>query len=208
MEKFDRPVKMPIQAFDSIIGGEDPAQSARLARNTAQALLHRVRDADDPEVIDRTVGYARTNGLADLAELWSNASAHSLAGSLWRLYLVHEAIAQDAETSSYIYRRGVSVDGSINHIVAGAVEPTGPLEIRNLTETIFRGAFRGDFEDALDRAAAFSSVMSLGCASIASDYESSDPDRAERATKRSARYLTFAKDLASSARLWRRGLLD
>lgn len=206
MEKFDRPVKMP--GFDAFIGADDPAHASRLARNTAQALLHRVREADDPAVIERTVGYARTNGLADLAELWSNASPHSLAGSLWRLYLVHEAIAQDPETSSYIYRRGVSVDMSIHHIVAGAAEPTGPLEIKTLTETIFRGAFRGDFEDALDRAAAFSSVMSLGCASIAADYESSDPDRASRATKRSARYLGFAKDLSASARLWRRGLLD
>lgn len=208
MEKFDRPVKLPIQAFDSFVGGEDPAQASRLARNTAQALLHRVREADDPEVIERTVGYARTNGLADLAELWSNANPHSLPGSLWRLYLVHEAIAQDPDTSSYIYRRGVSVDQSINTIVAGAVEPTGPLEIRTLIETIFRGAFSGDFEDALDRAAAFCSVMSLGSASIAADFETSNPDRASRATKRSARYLGFAKDLAASARLWRRGLLD
>lgn len=208
MEQFDRPVRMPIQAFDAFVGGEDPAQASRIARNTAQALLHRVREADDPAVIDRTVGYARTNGLADLAELWSNANPHSLAGALWRLYLVHEAIAQDSETSSYLYRRGVSVDNSIHHIVAGAVEPTGPLEIRSLTETIFRGAFRGDFEDALDRAAAFCSVMSLGSASVAADYENSDPERADRITKRSARYLGFAKDLAASARLWRRGLLD
>ncbi|KAB1643077.1 DNA-directed RNA polymerase subunit beta [Gulosibacter chungangensis] len=208
MEKFDRPVNMPIHAFDNFIGGEDPAHASRLARNTAQALLHRVREADDPDVIERTVGYARHNGLADLAELWSNANPHSLAGSLWRLYLVHEAIAQDPESSSYIYRRGVSVDTSIHHIVAGAVEPTGPLEIRSLTETIFRGAFSGDFEDALDRAAAFCSVMSLGCASIAADHEHSEPERASRATKRSARYLGFAKDLAASARLWRKGLLD
>ncbi|MGO1545637.1 MAG: DNA-directed RNA polymerase subunit beta [Gulosibacter sp.] len=208
MEKFDRPVRMPIQAFDSFVGGDDPANASRLARNTAQALLHRVREADDPAVIDRTVGYARTNGLADLAELWSSANPHSLAGSLWRLYLVHEAIAQDPETSSYVYRQGAAIDNSINHIVAGAMEPTGPLEIRSLTEQIFRGAFSGDFEDALDRAAAFCAVMSLGCASIATDYEHTDADRADRATKRSARYLGFAKDLAASARLWRRGLLD
>ncbi|SJM69782.1 DNA-directed RNA polymerase subunit beta [Gulosibacter sp. 10] len=208
MEKFDRPVRMPVEAFESFIGGEDPAVTSRLAHDTAQALLHRVRESDDPDVVERTVGFARTNGLEDLAQLWSAAHPESLPGALWRLYLVHEAIARNAQVSSYVYRHGAATDTSIHHIVAGAAEPTGPGEIRALTTAILHGAFTGDFADALDRAAAFAAVMSIGCASIAADDENVNPVRAHRATRRSARYLQFAKELSASSRLQRRGRLD
>lgn len=208
VERFHRPVRMPIEAFDVFEGAPDPAAVNRVAHDTAHALLNRVHQSDDPEVVDRTVRYANTNGLDDLVQLWAPAAAHSLPGSLWRLYLVHAAVTQDAANSSYLYRRGVEVDVSINHVVAGAVEPTGPAELKSLVETILRGAFTGDFADALDRAAAFCAVMSQGAASLAESDEALNPARASASLRRGARYLDFARDLATSAKMWRAGTLD
>lgn len=208
MERPHRPVRLPIEAFDVVKGAEDPATISRIAHETAQALLHRVRGSDDPEVVARTVRYTLENGIDDVAELWSRSAARSLPGSLWRLYLIHAAVSRDAVGTAEVYRRGVAVDRSISHIVAGAVEPTGPREIRALTEEILRGAFVGDFADALARAAAFSAVMSLGSHALAEDTDADDPEHANVVTLRSARYLEFSKDLAASATLARDGRLD
>ena len=211
MERHHRPVRLPIEAFDVVIGGDDPAKTSRVAHDTARALLHRVRGSDDPEVVARTVRYTIANGIDDIAELWSRAAARTLPGALWRLYLIHAAVTRDPAGASEAYRRGAAADRSIATIVAGAVEPTGPDEVRQLAERILRGAFTGDFADALDRAAAFCAVMSLGCADLADDadaHEALHPDRPARATLRAARYLEFAKDLGASARAQRQGLLD
>jgi hypothetical protein len=199
---------MPISAFDTFEGAPDPAAVNRVAHDTAHALLNGVRTSDDPDVVERTVSYANSNGLDDLVQLWAPAAAHSLPGSLWRLYLVHAAVTQDPTTSSYLYRRGVEVDVSISRVVAGAVEPTGPDELLTLIEQILRGAFTGDFADALDRAAAFCAVMSQGAASIAESDEHINPARASAALRRGARYLDFARDLSASAKLWCAGQLE
>lgn len=208
LEKFHRPVRMPIEAFDAFIGADDPATTNRVAHDTAQALLNRVRQSGDPHVVERTVEYANSNGLDDLVQLWAPAAAQSLPGALWRLYLIHMAVSQHPEHASYTYRQGASIDRSISRVVSGAVEPTGPEEIRSLTTTILRGAFSGDFAAALERAAAFCAVMSIGAAALAESDEQFAPNRADAFTIRSARYLDFAQDLAGSAKLWRRGALD
>ena len=211
MDRHHRPVRLPIEAFDVVVGGDDPARVSGVAHDTARALLHRVRGSDDPEIVARTVRYTAANGIDDLAELWSRSAARTLPGSLWRLYLIHAAVTRDAVGASDAYRRGAAADRSIATIVAGAVEPTGPAEVRALAERILRGAFLGDFADALDRAAAFCAVMSLGCADLADDADAADavhPERASAATARAARYFGFAKDLAAAARLQREGRLE
>lgn len=202
---------MPIEAFDQYVGGDDPAAISRVAHETARALLHRVHGTDDPSVVKRTIRYTAEHGISDLAELWARSAARTLPGSLWRLYLVHAAVSRDTETAAYAFRRGAARDRSINPIVAGAVEPTGPEEIRELTDEILRGAFTGDFADALDRAAAFCAVMSLGFAAIANDLDAAEHDDTNQvgvATARGGRYLEYARDLAASAQLFRRGALE
>ncbi|NLT27180.1 MAG: DNA-directed RNA polymerase subunit beta [Microbacteriaceae bacterium] len=211
MERHHRPVRLPIEAFDAVVGGGDPADASRVAHDTARALLHRVRGSDDPEVVARTVRYTAANGIHDIAELWSRAAARTLPGSLWRLYLIHAAVTRDPRGASEVYRRGAAADRSSATIVAGAVEPTGPAEVRGLAERILRGAFTGDLADALDRAAAFCAVMSLGwteLADAADEVSAVDPDRPAEATTRAARYLEYAKDLTAAARLQRDDRLE
>ena len=208
VEKFHRPVRMPIEAFEAFIGDDDPAATNRIEHDTAHALLNRVRQSGDPQVVERTVEYANTHGLDDLVQLWAPAAPETLPGALWRLYLIHMAVSQHSDHASYTYRRGAAEDRSISHIVAGAQEPTGPEEILQLTATILRGAFSGDFAAALERAAAFCAVMSIGAASLAETDETTAPERSNRFTIRSARYLDFARELAASASRWRRGTLE
>lgn len=203
-----RPVRLPSSAFDVYTGAPDPAETSRAAHETAAALLHRARGTSDPQVVSRLVRYADEYGIDDLAELWSAASAVSLPGALWRLYLIRQLTTKDAETTAYCFRRGVEVDRSISRVVAGAVTPTGPVEIVQLCDTILRGAFTGDAGVALERAAAFCRIMSQGAVALAESSDSTGEQESDAWIRRAARYLELAGDLHAAALRWSDDLLD
>src|SRR5690606_41513969 len=77
---FHKPTLFSGAMFESLVGGEDPAQISRIAHETASALLGRVRAQPDTEVVERLVAYTDENGIDAIAELWSRASPHSLPG--------------------------------------------------------------------------------------------------------------------------------
>ncbi len=207
-DDFHKPVFFSGQAFAAFQGGEDPATINRVAHETAGALLSRVRDDPQPEVIDRLIAFTDDHGIDTVAELWSRAGAHSLPGSLWRIYLLRALIRQDPELTSYFFERGAQLIPSIDPVVAGAESPTGPKEITELADRILRGLFTGDFAVALDRAAAFCRIMAQGCASIADDAEIGAPETASTLTTRALRFESIGDDLGQSAALWRRDGLD
>lgn len=205
---FHRPVLYDGSAFEAFQGGEDPATINRVAHETAGALLSRVRDDPQPEVIDRLLAFTDDHGIDAVAELWSRAGAHSLPGSLWRIYLLRALIRQDPEQASYFFERGVNLIPSIDPVVAGAESPTGPKEITDLADQILRGLFTGDFAVALDRASSFCRIMAQGCASIADDAEIGAPETASTLTTRALRFETIADELSQSGSLWRHDNLD
>jgi hypothetical protein len=207
-DEFHKPTLFSGSMFESMLGGEDPAQISRVAHETANALLSRVRENPDTEVIERLVAYTDENGIDAIAELWSRASPHSLPGALWRIYLLRTLTRQDAEQSSFLYQRGTEVVSNIDAVVAGAPSPTGPAEITALADEILRGLFQGDFAVALERAAAFCRLTSLGATSLADDVEVPSPERATTLTTKALRLSHMAAELASCARLWRAGSLD
>jgi hypothetical protein len=207
-DQFHKPTQYSGDKFDEFEGGEDPAQILRLAHDTAHALVNRARESDDPEVLERLLAYTNEHGLDAVAELWARAGAKSLAGALWRIYLMRALISQDAEGTSYLFQRGTEVLPSIDIAVAGAVLPTGPDEIMELSDQILRGLFRGDFATALDRAAAFCRVTAAGCTSVADDAELTNPDRATELTTRALRFTQTAEEFTACARLSRAGSLD
>ena len=207
-EEFHKPTLFPSGMFEAFMGGEDPAQITRVARETAQALLSRVREDPDSQVVDRLVQFTDAHGIDAIAELWSRSSAKSLPGALWRIYLLRLLIRQDAEGTSYLYQRGTEIVPSIDPLVAGASAPTGPAEVTELADRILRGLFEGDFAVALERAAAFCRVAAAGCASVADDQEASQPERASELTTRALRFSRTAEELASCARLWRSDSLE
>jgi hypothetical protein len=207
-DEFHKPTQYSGSKFDSFVGGEDPAQISRMAHETAQALLGRVRESPDPEVIQRLVGYTDEHGVDAIAELWARASARSLPGALWRIYLLRALVRQDPAGSALYFQRGTESTGGIDPVVAGATSPTGPGEITILADQILRGLFEGDFAVALERAAAFCRVSSLGCAGLADDSEATSPERSSQLTTRALRLTQTAEELTASARLWRSGSLD
>ncbi|WP_150307959.1 DNA-directed RNA polymerase subunit beta [Planctomonas psychrotolerans] len=207
-EEFHKPTKFAGAKFESMHGGDDPAAISRVAHESAHALLRRVRDSDEPGVIDRIVEYTDLHGIDAVAELWSRASPRSLPGALWRLYLVRAMIRSDAESTSFYFQRGTEVSVTIDAVVAGASAPTGPTEIVSLADEILRGVFSGDFAIALDRAAAFCRITSAGCTSVADDVDAITPDRATELTTRALRLTKTASELTACARLWRSDGLD
>ncbi|MFT4234403.1 MAG: DNA-directed RNA polymerase subunit beta [Microbacterium sp.] len=206
--KFTKPVRRPAEVFDRLFAGADPAEVSRAAHATAQALLTRVREDGDAELVERMVGFTHEHGLDDLAALWSQAPATTLPGVLWRLYLVQRSIHDDPHTAALLYERGRDALGTADVVVAGAPSAAGPEEMQTLIDTILRGAFAGDFAVALDRAAAFCRVEASGATHLADDYEQTEPERASALTTRALRLSAFATELGSSARLWRHHSLD
>jgi hypothetical protein len=208
---FHRPTRFPPTMFEGYVGADDPAQVSRVAHDTAAAVLSRVRADPDPEVVARLVSYTDEHGIDAIAELWSKASAKSLPGALWRIYLLRTLIGQDAEALSLAYRRGAEVSHTIDQVVAGAASPTGPDEVRELADRVLHGVFTGDFAVALERAAAFARVSSAGFTSLADDADATDaahPERSGALTRRALRLTELADELSACARLWRRDALD
>ncbi|MGP6172302.1 DNA-directed RNA polymerase subunit beta [Microbacterium sp. A196] len=202
-EQFHRPVRRPSSAFDNLVGSADSVEAARVAHATASALLTRARDDSTGESAERLIAFTSVHGIDDIAELWATASAVSLPGALWRLYLLQLAIHSDPQTSALLYERGRVQLASADAVVAGAPVPASPDEIVALIDTILRGVFRGDFAVALDRAAAFCRVQVSGATYLADDYETTEPRRATELTTRARRLHTYANDLSAAAGLWR-----
>jgi len=207
-DEFHKPTQFSGDRFEAFEGGQDPAQISRVAHESASALLSRVRDDPDTAVVDRLVSLTDEHGVDTIAELWSCASARSLPGALWRIYLMRILIRQDAEGVSLMYQRGSEVLATIDPVVAGVPSPTGPEEITALADQILRGLFTGDFAIALDRAAAFCRVTSTGAASFADDAEPLTPERATDFTRRALRLSQTASEFTVCARLWRADALD
>ncbi len=207
-EDFHKPTKYSGAWFDGLEAGEDPEAVLRVAHDTAHALVRRARENDDPEVLERIVAFTDTNGIDAIAELWARSSPRSLAGALWRIYLLRLVIGQDASGTSLLFRRGAETLATIDATVAGAPEPAGPEEITALADQILRGLFRGDFAVALERAAAFSRILSAGASSLADDADPVHPERATELTTRADRLARTAEEFAGCARLYRAGSLD
>ena len=208
MRNFQRPVLQPTSSFDWVIGSDEPGAAHRLAQETSWALLDRVRRVADPLVVERVLSLAADEGIDDIAELWSGAGSHSLAGMLWRIYLLRRIVHADPEGTADVFRAGQDISVTIDPVVAGAAEPVTPDAIADLCDTLLRGVFVGDLAVALERAASYCRVMSLGAASVADTRDSLDDEHAAELTTRALRYATFADELHGGARRWRDGTLD
>ncbi len=205
---FHKPVRRSAATFDRRFGSTDPAEVSRAAHATASALLTRVRDEPDADVVDRLVTFTDAHGIDTIAELWSHSPARSLPGALWRLYLLQLMVRGDARAAALLYERGRAVRTSVDVVVAGAPTPAGPEELMALVDEILRGVFTGDFAVALERAASFCRVEAAGAADLADDYDANEPERAAEFTTRALRLDTYAADLTACAGLWRRDALN
>ncbi|MFM6968072.1 MAG: DNA-directed RNA polymerase subunit beta [Microbacteriaceae bacterium] len=203
MKRPRRPAPIEPHVADRMMGGVDPAVTLQIAHDTATALVHRIREADDPEVFERLLAYTENHGVGELAELWAAAPAHSLPGALWRLYVVHASIVKDEVFAATAYETGAAVEATADAVVAGAPQPTTPADIRALADEILRGAFHGDMGDALDRGAAYCRIEARGITDIIGQSELGNSLLLQRALT----LTDFADDLNACAKLDRNARL-
>src|SRR5918999_995144 len=90
-----RPTQRDAGFFDDFVGGVDPAAVSEAADRAAWLLVRGARESDDDAVADRLQHLADTEGIEAIAEVWSGSPADSLAGCLWRLYLLRSWVYAD-----------------------------------------------------------------------------------------------------------------
>jgi hypothetical protein len=195
---FHRPTLRPTEFLEELAGGVDPLEAAEAAHRTAELVVGRGRDTDDPQVTARLVALVQELGLSTVAEMWADRPARTLPGALWRLYLLHEWVQRQPEETARLFAAG-SGHAEVYRAIAGVAEPPSPEALKVLTQEILTGVFTGDLAIALERAAAFCQVMAVGLSEPGVEHVPAEQVR------RGARMRDTADDLTASARLWRFG---
>jgi len=160
-----RPTQRTSAFFDEIVGGADPALVTEAGDRAAALLVRGARETDDAAVAERLLHLADTEGIEAIAEVWSGSPADSLAGCVWRLYLLRSWVHADPVTVAREFEAG-QARAQVARVVAGVADPPGPDELRAMVDEVLRGIAGGDFADVLFRAAAFARVVATGRASL------------------------------------------
>jgi hypothetical protein len=159
--RHHRPMLPGARRFEALADDVDPAARSEAADRCATLLVRGAHDTADEAVVARVVHLADTEGLDTLADLWAGSAADSLAGALWRLYLLRSWVYADPAGAAREFDAGRR-HTPVHEVVAGVVDPPGPVEVRRVTDQVLRGVVQGDFADTLFRAAAFARVVAAG----------------------------------------------
>jgi hypothetical protein len=173
--------------FDALPGEDDPALRSEVADRCARLLVRGAHDTDDEQVVARVVTLGDSEGLDTLASLWAGSPADSLAGCLWRLYLLRQWVYADPVGVAHQFEAG-RAHAPVAGAVAGVADPPGPDELKTMIDHVLRGIAVSDFADVLFRAAAFAHVVATGRAVL-------DVPAAE-----ASRMRTLADQLEAAAR--------
>lgn len=201
--RHHRPALPGAAHFHAIPAEDDPAVRTEAADRCAALLVRGARDRSDAEIVSRVVSLADTEGLETLADLWAGSPSDSLAGCLWRLYLLRAWVYADPASAAAEFDAGRR-HTPVHEVVAGVVDPPGPDEVRHLVDQVLRGVARGDFADTLYRAAAFARVVSAGRAQRSPEGAASSYAHDLSAAK----LATMAEQLEHAARLEADGQLS
>lgn len=184
-----RPTQKTSAFFDAVEGGADPALVTEAADRAATLLVRGSRASDDDGVADRVLHLADTEGIEAIAELWAGAPADSLAGCLWRLFLLRQWVHAEPARIARAYDEG-RARAQVARVVAGVADPPGPDQLKAMVDEVLRGIASADFADVLFRASAFARVVAAGNASVD-----------ETTTDEVARVLATAEQLEAAGHL-------
>lgn len=151
--------------FAGLVGGADPARVSEAADRAAHVLVRGAHDNDDPQVMQRLLRLTESEGIETIAEVWSASSPESLAGCLWRLFLLRSWVYGNPVAAAREFEAGRRA-AQVARVVAGVADPPGPDQLRAMVDEVLRGILVSDFADVLFRAAAFARVVAAGRAAI------------------------------------------
>ena len=201
--RHHRPSLPGTSHFEAVEGEVDPAMLSEAADRAATALVRGARGQVDEELVARVVHLADTEGLETLAELWAGAPADSLAGCVWRLYLLRSWVYADPATAAAEYDRG-RAHVPVAEVISGVVQPPGPDEVRALVDSVLGGVVVGEFADTLFRAAAFARVAAAGRVHAEGEVEAGSSYASDVSA---SRLITLADQLERAAHLELEGTL-
>ena len=161
-----RPHHRPLTPGDRFFEGLeaddlDPLRLAEAADRAAYLLVRGARDSGDSEVAERVLHLADTEGIETIAEVWAGRPAETIAGCLWRLYLLRSWVYADPVGVAREFEAGRE-RAAVHGVVAGVADPPGPDELRAMVDQVLLGIAGSDFADVLLRAAAFARVVATG----------------------------------------------
>ncbi len=168
--RHHRPMTPGSTFFEALTGGTDPALVSEAADRAAHLLVRGARGSDDAAVAERLLHLADTEGIETIAEVWSGSPADSLAGCLWRLYLLRSWVYADPASVSREFEAGRR-SAQVARVVAGVADPPGPEQLKAMIDEVLRGIAGSDLADVLLRAAAFARVVATGRASLSGPSE-------------------------------------
>lgn len=195
MPDFRKPSLPGPGHFESQRSGPDPAEVSAAGHRLANLLVRGPVDSADRDVVDRIVHLADDEGLALIAELWSHAAATTLAGALWRLYVLRTWVNRQPEVAAREFALSKSL-APVQEFLAGVHDPPGPDDVIALFDIVLRGIVGDNLDVALDRAAAFAHIIAVTRGQL----PDADPSSG-------ARLLDTAADLRKAAELERAGQL-
>ncbi len=163
--RHHRPLRPGQDFFADLVGGTDPAAVTEAADRAARLLVRGARRSEDAAVAERLLHLAETEGIETIAELWSGSPADSLAGCLWRLYLLRSWVYADPIRVTAEFDAG-RVQAQVARVVAGVADPPTPEALQAMVDQVLRGIAVADFADVLLRAAAFARVVATGRAAL------------------------------------------
>lgn len=200
-----RPMTPGAAFFEAVVGGTDPAVVSEAADRAATLLVRGARESGDADVADRIVHLVDTEGLETLADLWAGAPAETLAGCLWRLFLLRSWVYADPALAARQFEAGRR-SAQVARVVSGVADPPGPDELRRMVDQVLAGIVTGEFADVLLRAAAFARVVAAGRAHLHQAGNDEHPGRDEHTGHLEiARILTLAEQLEHAGHLELRG---
>ena len=109
---YHRPAVPGDRFFEGIEAEHDPVLIAQAADRAAVLLVRGARE-----------------GIEEIAAAWAQRPADTVAGCLWRLYLLRSSVYADPVAVAREFEAGRAravVDG----VVAGVADPPGPDELR------------------------------------------------------------------------------
>lgn len=193
--EFKRPLVTDAALFDNQAATDDPTERVAAAHRLATLLVRGPHAEGDTELMDRVVHLVDHEGLGVVADVWSGMPVDTLAGVLWRLYVLRTWVHRQPDQAAREFAAGRAY-APVLEALAGVADPPGPREVSDLVDTLMRGLITADVDVVIDRAAAFAHIAGVGRAQL----EDGDSVSA-------ARLVDMATGLRQAAALERTGQL-